>query len=220
MSSSTAAPTVPSVPSAPSSTRPRHRRRGRGPANRQGQSNPTAQSTNDQPPPEQQGQPSGTVPTDPSAGPPRSRKGQKEGRGSGSRKGRGNGPRQSGQAQNGEPSDQISQRQSRGMRARGFGARLTKADDAQDGTDPQAPADPDANLRADAPAFVPGMPASAPPPSAASGSTSKGKGKQKPKPPQRPPKVTTKSVADDIATLSLEDDPKFGLVNFVGLCFT
>ncbi|KAJ5975536.1 hypothetical protein N7481_009243 [Penicillium waksmanii] len=205
MSSSTAAPTVPSDPSAPSSTRPRHRRRGKGPANRQGQSNPTAQSTNDQPPPEQQGQPRGTVPTDPSAGPPRSRKGQKEGRGSGSRRGRGNGPRPSGQAQNGEPSDQTSQRQSRGMRARGFGARLTKADDAQDGTDPQAPADPDANLRADAPAFVPGVPASAPPPSAASGSTNKGKGKQKPKLPQKPPKVTTKSVADDIATRIHED---------------
>lgn len=202
MSSSTAAPTVPAAPPAPSAARPRHRRRGKGPANRQGQSNPTA---NDQPPQDQQGQPGRAAPTDQTTEPSRSRRGQKETRGSGSRRGRGNGPRQSGQAQNAEQSDQTSQRQSRGMRARGFGARLTKAGDAQDETEPQGPADPDANLRADAPDFVPGMPASAPPSSTASGQASKGKGKQKSKPPQKPPKVTTKSVADDIATRIHED---------------
>ncbi|KAJ5577966.1 uncharacterized protein N7459_006930 [Penicillium hispanicum] len=95
--------------------------------------------------------------------------------------------------------------QSRGMRARGFEARLTRP--SQDaGDQAQEPAgEAELSLRADAPAFVPGMPASDVPASLASGPSAKGKGKAKPRLPQKPPKVTTKSTADDIAT-RIHDD--------------
>lgn len=49
------------------------------------------------------------------------------------------------------------------------------------------------------------MPASVSQASTAPGSSSRSKGKSKPKPPQKPPKVTTKSAADDIATRIHED---------------
>ena len=92
------------------------------------------------------------------------------------------------------------------MRARGFEARLT-----QPGQEDGEPAhdlgqNGDLNLRADAPAFVPGMPApqSQPPPSKP-GSSKNEKGKSRSKQPQRQPKVTTKSTADDMATRIHED---------------
>ncbi|KAJ5677245.1 uncharacterized protein N7477_002878 [Penicillium maclennaniae] len=90
------------------------------------------------------------------------------------------------------------------MRARGFGARLTRSD--QDGTisHPELVTEADASLRADAPDFVPGPPATSTlvPPSTAS---TKGKGKTKAKLPPKPHKVTTKSTAGDIATRIHED---------------
>lgn len=89
------------------------------------------------------------------------------------------------------------------MRARGFAARLTRPDQesAEQNQVHAADGDVDASLRADAPDFVPGMPPSTtnPPPQA------KGKGKARPKALPKPPKVTTKSIADDIATRIHED---------------
>lgn len=208
MASTAEAPAATPPPSASSAGRTRHRRRGRGPANRDGHSNPTAQSTNEQPQDpvrQQQGESSQIHATEQSNGSTSSRGGNKEGKSSGGRRGRGNGPRRNEQTQNGGQSDQTTQRQSRGMRTRGFGARLTKSDNQPGGKGTNGPTDLEANLRADAPDFVPGMPASVSQASTAPGSSSRSKGKSKPKPPQKPPKVTTKSAADDIATRIHED---------------
>ncbi|KAJ5121241.1 uncharacterized protein N7515_009202 [Penicillium bovifimosum] len=65
--------------------------------------------------------------------------------------------------------------------------------------------DSDHALRADVPDFVPGMPSSqAGPPSSAPSTKGKGKARQ-PRAPPQPPKVTTKSTADDLATRIHED---------------
>ncbi|KAJ6145516.1 hypothetical protein N7470_009411 [Penicillium chermesinum] len=90
------------------------------------------------------------------------------------------------------------------MRARGFGARLTKPGEEAEAQQDSTSAND--NLRADAPDFVPGMPASnnQSTPSIP-GPSMKGKGKPRSKPSPKEPKVTTKSVADDIATRIHED---------------
>ncbi|KAJ5883856.1 Zinc finger NF-X1-type [Penicillium subrubescens] len=198
------------APAAPAAPRSRHRRRGRGPATRDGQQqNGPTQPLNSQAtaPVQQQQANSAADPGQQSTQQEQSRQRRpnKEGRGSGARRGRSNGARRGGQGQNPEQVDQISQPQSRGMRARGFAARLTRPD--QESVDQSqehaAEGDADASLRADAPDFVPGMPASSiqtPPTTSA-----KGKAKARPKPPPKPPKVTTKSIADDIATRIHED---------------
>ncbi|KAJ5166732.1 Zinc finger NF-X1-type [Penicillium canariense] len=193
------------APAAPTAPRSRHRRRGRGPGNRDGQqiastqpgdNPPSAQVQQQQPDPAHPGQQNDQ---------PRSRRGNKEGQGSGGRRARGNAARRGGQSQNGEQADQISQPQSRGMRARGFAARLTRTEQASGDQGQEAAADGDASLRADAPDFVPGTSTSPTSQHPSSTSSVKGKGKAKPKAPQKPPKVTTKSIADDIATRIHED---------------
>lgn len=197
------------APAAPTAPRSRHRRRGRGPATREAQQNgPTQQLNNQSAAAVQQQQVNGAAESGQQSiqqEQSRQRRPNKDGRGSGARRGRGNAARRGGQGQNAEQVDQISQPQSRGMRARGFAARLTRPDQesVDQGQEPAAYGDVDASLRADAPDFVPGMPASTaqPPPQ----SSAKGKGKARPKPPPKPPKVTTKSIADDIATRIHED---------------
>lgn len=92
--------------------------------------------------------------------------------------------------------------QSRGMRARGFEARLTRPEQGSDGNAPESVGDSlDQGLRADAPAFVPGMPPAERVPS----SSARRKGKSRAKASQPPPKVATKSTAGDIATRIHED---------------
>lgn len=199
-----AAETAPSASAAP---RPRHRRRGRDPANRGGPQNRPATTTEERPS-SQAPQPQSDVipPSDQSNGQTRPRRPNKEGRGSGRRGGRGNGARRGGQGLSGEQNEETPQHLSRAMRARGFGARLTRSDQDANALHSEMAADGDASLRADAPDFVPGAPATntrPPPPSSVA--SAKGKGKAKAKAQPKPPKVTTKSTAGDIATRIHED---------------
>ncbi|KAJ5938160.1 Zinc finger NF-X1-type [Penicillium verhagenii] len=185
------------APAAPTGTRSRNRRR-RGPANREGQQNRPAQTADGQAPVQvPQAQPGASSNPVSSGGQPRPRRPNREGGGSRPRRGRGNGT-QNPPMENGEQSGQPPQVQSRGMRARGFGARLTKPEQ-ESGDLNGSLAD---GLRPDVPAFVPEMPSST---MESASSSAKGKGKAKPKPPPRTPKVTTKSVANDIATRIHED---------------
>ncbi|KAJ6057613.1 Zinc finger NF-X1-type [Penicillium canescens] len=191
-------PAGPRPPRAPRSSR----RRGRGSANREGQQQqrPTsgvegqATTQTQLPPPQSQPAPVSQQPNyqnDTS----RSRKGIREGRG---RRNRGNAPPR-GQGQNGGQESQETRPpvRTRGMRARGFEAQLSQHGPA---SDDGAGHLNDHALRADVPDFVPGMPsASAGQPS---GQSNKGKGKSRAPP---PPKVTTKSTADDLATRIHED---------------
>lgn len=200
------------APAAPTAPRSRHRRRGRGPTIRDGQASGPAQPSNNQtsiPVQQQQANiaPDGGQQTD-QQDQARQRRPNKQGRGSGAWRGRGNAGRRGGQGQSPEQVDQIQHLQSRGMRARGFAARLTRPDQesADQGPSVAVEGDGDANLRADAPDFVPGMSVSTtqtqhtPPTTSA-----KGKGKARPKAPPKPQKVTTKSTADEIATRIHED---------------
>ncbi|KAJ5291833.1 Zinc finger NF-X1-type [Penicillium angulare] len=183
--------------------RSRNRRRGRGPANRQGQPNIPAQPAGELLPvqtPETQPDAGSSSATPNDQNNPRRR--NREGRGSRPRRGRGNGAQSTATTENGEQSGQSSQNQSRGMRARGFGARLTKAGQEPNDQERGTIAEDDQGLRADVPDFVPGMPASN---KDTASSAPKGKGKSKPKAAPKPPKVTTKSIADDIATRIHED---------------
>ncbi|KAJ5147489.1 hypothetical protein N7526_000841 [Penicillium atrosanguineum] len=193
-------------PSAPAASRSRHRRRGRGAASRGGVPNTLATSTNEQSAPQAPQRQSDSVPiADQPNGQPRSRRSNKEGRGSGRRGGRGNGNRRGGQGQNGDHSEESQQLQSRAMRVRGFGARLTRSDQDGNTTHPELAAEGDASLRADAPDFVPVIPATSTHPYQSSTASAKGKGKNKAKPPPKPSKVTIKSTAGDIATRIHED---------------
>ncbi|KAF7718175.1 Zinc finger NF-X1-type transcription factor [Penicillium ucsense] len=196
---------------APSAPRSRQRRRRPGPA----ASRDTQQSGTPQPPNGQNAstlQQPGTGPASPSdrtqnPDQTRQRRPNKEGRGSGPRRGRGGAPRRGGQGTTAEQTEQIPPMQSRGMRARGFAARLTRPgqepDDRSTGISVNGDVDP--NLRADAPDFVPGPAGTIPPSSLPLSTPTKGKGKANSKAPQRPPRVTTKSTADDIATRIHED---------------
>lgn len=194
------------LPPAPAASRSRHRRRGRGPANRGGLQNTPATTTNEPfstqgPQPQSDNVPTSNQPNAQS----RPRRSNKEGRGTGRRGGRGNGTQRGGQGQNGDRDEESQQSHSRAIRARGFGARLTRPDQDGNATHSELAEEGDASLRADAPDFVPGAPANSsqpPPPSVAS---AKGKGKAKAKPTPKPPRVTTKSTADDIAT-RIHDD--------------
>lgn len=89
-----------------------------------------------------------------------------------------------------------------GIGGRTFEGRLTRPEgDAEDAED----ADNNEGLRADAPTFVPGAPTNGEGPSTPRDHESKGKSKAKSNPPPPRPKVTTKSVAPDIATRIHED---------------
>ncbi|KAJ5092030.1 Zinc finger NF-X1-type [Penicillium alfredii] len=204
-------PEVAAPPSAPSRSRP-HRRRGRGglPNNagrQQSRPAPSAQNQSSEQSQPLQAQsdtaPASNQPTDSS----RSHRGNRDGRG---RRGRGNGAPRRGQNQNdGQDglANQPGTQQSRGMRARGFQARLTRPDQNPDDTAVQNGGESsEVGLRADVPEFVPGMPL---PPAVSTSSIStlpaKGKGKSKAKAPQPLPKVMTKSTADNIATRIHED---------------
>ncbi|KAJ5986980.1 hypothetical protein N7451_011345 [Penicillium sp. IBT 35674x] len=141
------------APAASSAPRTRNRRRGRGPANREGRQNPSGQAADGQPPMQtSQAQPDAGSNTANANGQPRPRRGNREGGGSRpQRRGRGNGS-QKPPIEDGEQSGQPSQAQSRGMRARGFGARLTKPDQESEDQPHGTVAD---SLRADVPDFVP-----------------------------------------------------------------
>ncbi|EIT73873.1 transcription factor [Aspergillus oryzae 3.042] len=193
-----------------SASRPRPSRRGgRGRGNRNHR-RPQTQATERshdaqaaQPPTQQssQLQPTQNSPSDLPADAPRSRRGPRRGRGGG----RGDGA----------PSEGSSRRQrqrggDRGTTSTGrrFEGRLTKPEQAPEGEQVDTAVDAnDLGLRADAPAFVPGTQsepvANEPTPSTTSAPTKK-KPKAKNAPPP-PPKVTTKSVAPDIATRIHED---------------
>ncbi|KAK1143616.1 FKBP12-associated protein [Aspergillus melleus] len=120
----------------------------------------------------------------------------------------------------GNTQEETSRRAGRGRGAdqmvsntgRRFEGRLTKSERTSEDDGPDGGEDPkDLELRADAPVFVPGgQPNGNSVEGGQSNSTNaagKGKGKAKAKAPQqpRPPKVTTKSVAPDIATRIHED---------------
>ncbi|OGM45622.1 hypothetical protein ABOM_006242 [Aspergillus bombycis] len=190
-----------------SASRPRPSRRGgRGRGNR-GHRRPQTQNTershDAQPPTQQPSQIQSTQnsPSDPSADAPRSRRGPRRGRGGG----RGGGA----------PSEGSSRRQrhrggDRGTTSTGrrFEGRLTKAEHVPEDEQIDAAVDTnDLGLRADAPAFVPGtQPKHVA--NEATPSTTSAPAKKKPKAkntPPPPPKVTTKSVAPDIATRIHED---------------
>ncbi|KAJ6120443.1 hypothetical protein N7523_004723 [Penicillium sp. IBT 18751x] len=193
-------------PSAPAAARSRHRRRGRGPSNRGGLQDTPATLTNEQSAPQTSQQQSDITPiSEQPNSQSRSRRSNKEGRGSGRRGGRGNGIQRGGQGQTADQNEESQQLQSRAMRARGFGARLTRSD--QDGiiSHPELVAEADASLRADAPDFVPGPLATSTQPVPPSTASAKGKGKTKAKLPPKSHKVTTKSTAGDIATRIHED---------------
>lgn len=197
--------------STPSGSRPprsRPRRRGRGSANRDGQqqrlvpaSEPQTQSATPSQP--TQSQPSNITPQADQHNDSRSQRGgrNREGRG---RRQRNNGPPRQSQGPN-AGQDIRPEARTRGMRARGFEAQLTRP--GQDSSD--APLDAgqlnDNSLRADVPAFVPGIPPSQLGPHTESAQSTKGKGKARARAPPQPPKVMTKSTADDLATRIHED---------------
>lgn len=192
---------------APTAPRPRHRRRGRGSANDEAtQHGPAQTATNQSSSQAPQSSSSTSIPATQTHDSSRHRRGNREGRGSGGRRGRGNGARRGGQAQAGEQNEQRQHSQTRGMRTRGFGARLTRSEQGENEPSQGIAAETEAGLRADAPDFVPGGPS---PPmqvlSSQSGSSVRGKGKPRHKAPPKPAKVTTKSTADDIVTRIHED---------------
>ncbi|KNG85251.1 hypothetical protein ANOM_006523 [Aspergillus nomiae NRRL 13137] len=198
-----------------SASRPRPSRRGgRGRGNRshrRPQTQTTERSHDAQPPtqPPSQIQSTQNPPSDPSADAPRSRRGPRRGRGGG----RGGGA----------PSEGSSRRQrqrggDRGTTSTGrrFEGRLTKAEQAPEDEQIDATVDTnDLGLRADAPAFVPGTQpehvANKATPSTTAPAKKKPKAKNAPPP---PPKVTTKSVAPDIAT-RIHEDIAHNLYEFV-----
>ncbi|KAJ6013388.1 Zinc finger NF-X1-type [Penicillium herquei] len=189
------------VQTPPTAPRSRNRRRGRGPANREGRQNTQTQPAEAQPSVQTPETQQNVAPdSGRSDGQSRPRRGNREGKGPRPRRGRGNGAQQA-STDIGESSGQPTQIQSRGMRARGFGARLTKQDQEPSDQRLEIAGEDDPGLRADVPEFVPGVPR----PVESASSASKGKGKAKPKGPPRPPKVTTKSIADDITTRIHED---------------
>ncbi|KAL4893289.1 hypothetical protein BDV59DRAFT_193150 [Aspergillus ambiguus] len=210
---------APAAAAESNTSRPRpNRRGGRGSSNRgpnrrpppQNQTQQTGQTTADAAPssqlPTQQPQSTDLASSNTPTDAPRSRRG----------------PRRGGRAPRGGDTQTDSSHRNGRSRAdrptahggRRFEGRLTKqgnsTGDAADRAQPEGTEDlPDQGLRADAPAFVPGAPTSDEVPqgqksAAKSATTSKGKSKPKPKAPP-PPKVTTKSVAPDIATRIHED---------------
>ncbi|KAJ5312750.1 hypothetical protein N7508_003580 [Penicillium antarcticum] len=198
MSAPTTEASIPSGPRPPRA--PRSRRRGRGSGNREGQQRPApggegqATTQTQPPPPSSQPAPASQQPNhqnDTS----RPRRGNREGRG---RRNRGNAlPRGQSQKAAQESQETRPPVRSRGMRARGFEAQLTQPGPA---SDDGAGHLHDHSLRADVPDFVPGMPSSSA--GKQSGQSNKGKGKARA---PAPPKVTTKSTADDLATRIHED---------------
>ncbi|KAF7591346.1 FKBP12-associated protein [Aspergillus hancockii] len=190
------------------SSHPRPSRRGgRGRGNRGAPRRPQTQATqpshDTQPSSEQprQAQPTEASPSDPSPDALRSRRGPRRGRGGG----RGGGAPPEGSSRR--------QRQRGGDRGatstgRRFEGRLTKPEQGSEEGKADGTADSiDPSLRADAPEFVPGQSENSTNGAAASSTTpTSAKKKPKPKNTQPPPlKVTTKSVAPDIATRIHED---------------
>ncbi|CAG7944041.1 unnamed protein product [Penicillium salamii] len=205
-----AAPSSGSRP--PRSSRPR--RRGRGPANRDGQQQTTATNeTQTQGAAQSQpAQPAQPQPSSSSNAQPNQSNDQRAPRGGRTREGRGrrqrnNGTPRRGQGQNeNEGQDARPEPRTRGMRARGFEAQLTRPDQASGDTALGGAGQHDNSLRADVPAFVPGMPPTQSGQPSESAPSVKGKGKaRQPRAPPQPPKVTTKSIAPDLATRIHED---------------
>ncbi|PYH96889.1 hypothetical protein BO71DRAFT_396676 [Aspergillus ellipticus CBS 707.79] len=196
------------------------RGRGRGSAHRTTQAQQTqtqAQQTQAQtqaPPPtdaqpqaQQQQQPADAATAQTSRPPRGPRGGKRGGRGAGAQNS--NASRRQGRPRGGGGGDQATI-----PGGRRFEGRLTKPERSAEDNGPEIPggaAAEDAGLRADAPAFVPGeeVPkagAASAPASASAAGIGKGKSRAKNQTP-RPaaPKVTTKSVAPDIATRIHED---------------
>ncbi|KAJ5682161.1 hypothetical protein N7462_005326 [Penicillium macrosclerotiorum] len=187
--------------------RSRHRRRGRGTANHNDQLNGPTPPANDQPLLEsQRSQNDGILPSERHNTDSRQPRRDQQGRGPRIRRGRSDAAQRGGRGHDEMRSDQLSQHLSRGLRAQGFGARLTRPEPEPEDQAREPLAEPvaEVNLRANAPDFVPGTPGT---PTLASkpSSVEKGKGRAKPKPLQKTPKLTTKSIADDIATRIHED---------------
>ncbi|OJJ36909.1 hypothetical protein ASPWEDRAFT_107626 [Aspergillus wentii DTO 134E9] len=181
------------------------RRGGRGRGNRGSHRQTQAQSSSDAQPQTQQipsaqptDAPTSNTPSDAS----RSRRGPRRGRGGGGGQDSGRRGGRGGNARGGD-------RGPRHAGGRAFQGQLTRTDQgSEDSVQDNAGDANDPGLRADAPVFVPGTQPNGAPPSEASKATPptnlKGKSKAKNTQP-RPPKVTTKSVAPDIATRIHED---------------
>ncbi|OQD95392.1 hypothetical protein PENSOL_c020G06626 [Penicillium solitum] len=198
---------IPAGPRPPRSARP-SRRRGRGSAKRDGQQQTPAGEAQNQAAPQAQPTQSQAQPN--TAPQPSQQDAPSSSRRGGNREGRGrrqrNPPRQ-GQNQNGgaESQEARPEARTRGMRARGFEAQLTRPDQAENATLDGAGHLHDHSLRADVPDFVPGMSSSQQRQPAESAPSSKGKGKARQPRAPPPPKVTAKSTADDLATRIHED---------------
>ncbi|CRL27693.1 Zinc finger, NF-X1-type [Penicillium camemberti] len=198
---------IPTGPRPPRSSRP-SRRRGRGSAKRDGQQQTPAGEAQNQA--AAQAQPTQSQPQPNTAPQPSQQDAPSSSRRGGNREGRGrrqrNPPRQ-GQNQNGgaEGQEARPETRTRGMRARGFEAQLTRPDQAENATLDGAGHLHDHSLRPDVPDFVPGMPSSQQRQPAESTPSSKGKGKARQPRAPPPPKVTAKSTADDLATRIHED---------------
>ncbi|GAQ05718.1 hypothetical protein ALT_3039 [Aspergillus lentulus] len=122
----------------------------------------------------------------------------------GKRGGRGGGASQDNGRRRGRGRGEDSKAVSGGLGGRTFEGRLSKPERASDEDQPDDTGD--LSLRADAPEFVPGAPTDGLVPNGitSTADSTTGKGKSKHVQP-RPPKVTTKSTAPDIATRIHED---------------
>ena len=189
MSGPTASPANPPQRPNPS------RRSGRGRGNRGPQRRNQAQAASNAQPPHQEAQteqPSGPPASSNTDDVPRAPRGPKRGRRGGHRS---DGGRARGQQLNGE----------RQIGGRAFGGRLTRPDQPSEGIQSSQGDGDDLSLRADAPEFVPGVPAGNRHTVTQSSTTPKDpKAKSKAKAPPRP-KVTTKSTAPDIPSRIHED---------------
>lgn len=190
------------APAPSTDRRPRRNRHGRARGNREGQENPLAdgsQVATSTPGAPRNRRPDAVQP------PPHQDDQSQQRRGTGRGRRRSNATRRGGQVQTGDQAGQIAPHP-RGMGARGFEARLTRPGQEHREPAENIGANAELNLRAEAPNFVPGVPVSQVQSSQSiPGPSVKGKGKPKPKQPPKPPKVTTKSTAPDIATRIHED---------------
>ncbi|KAE8146222.1 hypothetical protein BDV25DRAFT_162931 [Aspergillus avenaceus] len=196
------------APAAESNARPRPSRRGRGRGHRGSHRRPQAQTEQSpnipQPPAGQpsQAQPAESSQQQPIPDAPRSRRNPRRGRGGA--RGGGAPPEGNSRRQRQRGGDRIT-----ASAGRRFEGRLTKPDQAPENDQVDGASDPqNLGMRADAPTFVPGLPSENPTTQTTPSTTpsaAKGKSKANNVQPPRPPKVTTKSVAPDIATRIHED---------------
>ncbi|KAG2014757.1 hypothetical protein GB937_006476 [Aspergillus fischeri] len=180
------------------------RRRGRGGRGGRGSVRSTPTASNTQPEAQETSQVPANEPSSLNVQPNESLRAVRGSRG-GKRGGRGGGASLDNGRRRGRGRGEDSKAVSGGLGGRTFEGRLSKPERASDENQPDDAGD--LSLRADAPEFVPGAPTDGVIPngitsSAANSTIGKGKSKNVQ---ARPPKVTTKSTAPDIATRIHED---------------